>query len=129
METTNILPIDSTSEESSVLEDPSEETTSETTSEISGSFIYQVDIYGPDGSYYGTVSGDNPISKQLSELSELKTQLIELKEIEKKQLVASEKSYELQENTYTLTAYIFAAILGFGLVQLFKGVINSIFGG
>lgn len=133
METTNILPIDETSEESSVLEDSSEETTSETTSEtiseISGSFIYQVDIYGPDGSYYGTISGDNPISKQLSELTELKTQLVELKEIEKNQLAASEKVYQLQENTYTLTAYIFAAILGFGLVQLFKGVINSIFGG
>lgn len=129
MYTTNILPTNETSEESSVFEAPSEETTSETTSVISGDFVYQVDIYGPDCSYYGTISGDNPISKQLSELSELKTQLIELKEIEKNQLAASEKVYQLQENTYTLTAYIFAAILGFGLVQLFKGVLNSIFGG
>ena len=71
----------------------------------------------------------NKIISEMSEISELKTELIELKEIEKNQLAASEKSYELQENTYTLTAYIFAALLGFDLVQLIKGVINSIFGG
>lgn len=129
MYTTNILPINETSEESSFFEAPSEETTSETTSVISGDFVYHVDIYGSDCSYYGTISGDDPVAKQLSTLPELKAQLIELTEIEKKQLAASEKVYQLQENTYTLTAYILAAILGFGLVQLFKGVINSIFGG
>lgn len=134
MQIMNTLPIDETSEESSVTEstvteDSSEETTSESTSVISGNFIYQVEIYGPDGSYYGTIYGDDPLAKQLSELPELKTQLIELKEIEKNQLAASQKASELQENTYTLTAYIFAAILGFGLIQLLKGVLNSIFGG
>lgn len=108
METTNILPIDESSE-----------------SVISGNCTYQIVINGPDGSYIGTITGDN----QLSEISELKTELIELKEIEKNQLTAIQQSYELQENTYTLTAYIFAALLGFGLIQLFKGVLNSIFGG
>ncbi len=84
---------------------------------------YDISLMSPDGLIYGTITGTE------TENNDILQCLTELQEIESSQLELAEQSVQIQYNTYTMTAYIFAVVLAFSLINFFKSVINSVLGG
>lgn len=91
--------------------DPSYNTTSD-------SIVYDVWLEEPGGFITGTITVDKDVIlyEQLEQIETYQLQQVELLKTE----------IEIQQNLYTVTSYLLAAVIGFALIKLFTGFFNSV---
>lgn len=102
------------------------ENESQTTTESIPSYVdiptysktYDVFLDHPTGYITGTItcSEDDPILEQLEYINTYQAQTIEL----------LQQEIEIQQQIYTVTSYLFAAVIGFALIKLFTSFFNSV---